>query len=44
MQELESKSDELMKKQNDAEERNNNLVYNLLSGVLVILPIEIITK
>lgn len=30
MQELESKSDELMKKQNDAEERNNNLVYNLL--------------
>lgn len=30
MQELESKSKELIKKQNDAEERNNNLVYNLL--------------
>ena len=30
MQELESKSKELMTRQNDAEERNNNLVYNLL--------------
>ena len=30
MQELESKSKELLKKQNDAEEKNNNLVYNLL--------------
>lgn len=30
MQELESKSKELMTRQNDAEEKNNNLVYNLL--------------
>lgn len=30
MQELELKSKELMTRQNDAEERNNNLVYNLL--------------
>ena len=34
MQELESKSKELMTRQNDAEEKNNNLVYNLL-GFLV---------
>lgn len=30
MQELESKSKELMTRQNNAEEKNNNLVYNLL--------------
>jgi NADH:ubiquinone oxidoreductase subunit 6 (subunit J) len=30
MQELESKSKDLIEKQNNAEERNNNLVYNLL--------------
>ena len=30
MKELELKSEEITKRQNDAEERNNNLVYNLL--------------
>lgn len=30
MDELDSKSREIIKRQNDAEERNNNLVYNLL--------------